>query len=427
MSTDELRARIRELDTKIHFHKELLKQLQNDKSLLQRQLNAVHDPIARLPLEISSKIFLQSLPPLPTPGPSHPPMLLLNVCSTWSAIALSSPDLWTAIQIEFPCSNDVAQLLRIWFQRTRNRPVSVLLCGALDQWNHVVSAVIWRHGPQLKHVEISDDCDDAEGDFHSNRAIDLFNGTMPDTLPLLERLTIRCPRRECFTNQILEFLRLAPNIIECYLGSQCHVHESDFTGDELGLATLRRLTFGERRNWDNCDDAVLTPLSLPALETLAVPMCFVSDAGLLRFMKRSTPPLEELTMAWQDGATSIHLDECLRLIPTLATFKMWGPEPQTVAHLLSSLADSPSFLPNLHTLMIDMRTNWMSGTTISIATWQAFVRALSTRRFQFHLLAQFLEAPPQTIVAALLELVDDGVEIHIIGQNNHDFISHGSL
>ncbi|KAJ6510707.1 hypothetical protein C8R45DRAFT_775783, partial [Mycena sanguinolenta] len=85
--------RIRELDTKIDFHKELLKQLQNDKSLLQRQLNAVHDPIARLPLEISSQIFLQSLPH-PKPGASDVPMLLLNVCNTWTDIALSTPDLW---------------------------------------------------------------------------------------------------------------------------------------------------------------------------------------------------------------------------------------------------------------------------------------------------------------------------------------------
>ncbi|KAF7361508.1 hypothetical protein MSAN_01184400 [Mycena sanguinolenta] len=64
MSAEEFRARILELDTKIDFHKELLKKLHNDKSL-QRQPNVVHDPIARLLLEISSQIFLQSLSPLP--------------------------------------------------------------------------------------------------------------------------------------------------------------------------------------------------------------------------------------------------------------------------------------------------------------------------------------------------------------------------
>ncbi|KAJ7242400.1 hypothetical protein B0H12DRAFT_1221390, partial [Mycena haematopus] len=116
MSAQELRARIMKLDTEIELQRELLKKLEHDKSLAQRQLNAVLDPIARLPLEICSEIFLQSRSPFSVPGAGHVPTILLNICSTWSAIALSTPDLWTAIQIEFPCTDGLAELLPIWFQ-----------------------------------------------------------------------------------------------------------------------------------------------------------------------------------------------------------------------------------------------------------------------------------------------------------------------
>jgi hypothetical protein len=36
----------------------MLKKLEHDKSLVQRQLNTVRDPVACLPFEISSEIFL---------------------------------------------------------------------------------------------------------------------------------------------------------------------------------------------------------------------------------------------------------------------------------------------------------------------------------------------------------------------------------
>ncbi|KAJ7208429.1 hypothetical protein B0H12DRAFT_1242995 [Mycena haematopus] len=89
----ELRARIMELDTEINLQMEVVKKLQHDKSLVQRQLNAVLDPIAHLPLEICSEIFLQSLSEssFARLGPSHLPTLLLNICHAWSAIAISTP------------------------------------------------------------------------------------------------------------------------------------------------------------------------------------------------------------------------------------------------------------------------------------------------------------------------------------------------
>jgi hypothetical protein len=57
MSAQELRTRIEELSSEIALQKRLLTKLEQDKSVAQGQLNAVIDPVAQLPLEISTEIF----------------------------------------------------------------------------------------------------------------------------------------------------------------------------------------------------------------------------------------------------------------------------------------------------------------------------------------------------------------------------------
>ncbi|KAJ7757765.1 hypothetical protein DFH07DRAFT_772756 [Mycena maculata] len=91
MSVEELRASIEQISVDIERQREVLKKLETNKSLLQRRLNAVLDPVARLPLEISSEIFFQCLPPLPERGTRFLPMIFLNICNSWSRIAISTP------------------------------------------------------------------------------------------------------------------------------------------------------------------------------------------------------------------------------------------------------------------------------------------------------------------------------------------------
>ncbi|KAJ7896274.1 hypothetical protein B0H14DRAFT_3612194, partial [Mycena olivaceomarginata] len=111
MSAQELRARIDEISSEIILQKKLVQKLEHDRSLLQRQLNAVVDPVSRLPLEVSAEIFLQCLLPhhsasqrlpgrrptttlFPVPRAYCAPMLFLNICNAWTAIALATPALW---------------------------------------------------------------------------------------------------------------------------------------------------------------------------------------------------------------------------------------------------------------------------------------------------------------------------------------------
>ncbi|KAJ6510636.1 hypothetical protein C8R45DRAFT_813915 [Mycena sanguinolenta] len=122
LSIEELRARIEEISSQIVLEENLLQDLRHQKSLVQRQMNEALDPVARLPLEISSEIFLRCLPPpnffSRKPGADDAPMLLLNICNTWTTIALSTPDLWSSIWIDVPCPESFTeQLLPIWLQR----------------------------------------------------------------------------------------------------------------------------------------------------------------------------------------------------------------------------------------------------------------------------------------------------------------------
>ncbi|KAJ7762027.1 hypothetical protein DFH07DRAFT_918081 [Mycena maculata] len=154
MSAEELQARIEEISVDIERQKESLRNLESSKSLLQRQLNSILDPVARLPLEISSEIFVRCLPSLPEAGAVDIPMLLLNICNSWSRIAISTPALWVAIRVESPRATGLRKGLQIWLQRARHRPLSLSFGGCFDD---EVATVVRQHTQQLKNLEVYHD------------------------------------------------------------------------------------------------------------------------------------------------------------------------------------------------------------------------------------------------------------------------------
>ncbi|KAJ7218869.1 hypothetical protein B0H12DRAFT_1152995 [Mycena haematopus] len=205
-----------------------------------------------------------------------------------------------------------------------------------------------------------------------------------------------------------------PNIIKCTFDSTVMM---DLLCEEpLVIPTLRHLLFGE---CEPSDDEILNHLSLPALETLSVAMHFISSDDLLRFMKRSAPPLQELAIGWAYSTpNSLDVYECLCLIPSIVRFRMWWPSPYVVADLFTALADSPSLLPNLQNLIVNPSSD------ISDSSWRTLVRALLTRRVQLRVLAVPNVKVPTApdVLAALGELVVDGMQIYI-GTDKSNFTS----
>ncbi|KAJ7666673.1 hypothetical protein DFH06DRAFT_249974, partial [Mycena polygramma] len=146
----KLQARIEQLSAEIELQKQALKQLELSRIDAQRQLNGMRDPMARLPLELSSEIFLQCLPLEQysrKPDVATSPMLFMSVCNAWTAIALSTPALWAGIHLEHPN----VELLDVWLRRAENHPLSISLHNS---FNNDVAASLGRHNKRVKHLRI---------------------------------------------------------------------------------------------------------------------------------------------------------------------------------------------------------------------------------------------------------------------------------
>ncbi|KAJ6465095.1 hypothetical protein C8R47DRAFT_1155630 [Mycena vitilis] len=413
MSVEELRARAAELSTEIELQKTLLKDLEKEKSSVLRKLNSVFDPVARLPLELSTEIFLQTLPIYPKAGVNHAPMLFLNTCHAWAEIALSHPPLWASIGIDLPRAEGFDELLQIWFKRACNRFLSVSIRGFFDDKN--VSTVIWQRGKQLKHLELCEDDDVSTQDDEDREEMDLTGGTTPAPLPSLETLTIRGGNamRGVAGEKILELLHLAPNLVEFVLDDMNPMYGIYPTTQPHLLQSLRRLSFGASGKRAESDDLICNALTLPALETLSLAMRDVSFTDLAAFLQRSSPPLRELALGYVPDVEFVQLDGCLRIVPTLISLELWWPPVGSIftEEFVKALAESPTLLPNLQALTLHLRS------AISDAFWKKFHRALSARRTQLkvvHVDIGMEEWQPQrTTMEAFREMETDGMQIYI--------------
>ncbi|KAJ7120475.1 hypothetical protein C8R43DRAFT_900795 [Mycena crocata] len=150
-SVVELRARIGELGSAISRQKQALRDLEKTKSDAECQLNSILDPMERLPLEISSEIFMLCLPGSHVPHPISVPMVLLAICHAWSDIALSTPLLWTAIDIDSQRTSRFYKLFEVWLARARSLPLTLSLHGSMDPHIH---ALVKMHAHQVQNLEL---------------------------------------------------------------------------------------------------------------------------------------------------------------------------------------------------------------------------------------------------------------------------------
>ncbi|KAJ7924453.1 hypothetical protein B0H13DRAFT_1706754, partial [Mycena leptocephala] len=248
MSVEEIQARIAQLSVDIEMQRELLRQLENSKISAQRQLNAIRDPVARLPLEISSEIFLRCLPPFrPTPGARSLPMLLLNVCSAWTHIALFTPALWASIDLEFPG----VEILQLWLDRAQRRTLSISLRRSLGNG---VSSILRKYAEQIKQLELYEENVDV--------------ASLSFDLPCLEILTFGSPDYDpedlyaLSLPPIMGLLSLAPNLVECTF-LNIAIDLSMATESKMILPSLRCLKFGVLGQGNHGGDDSLLHLSLP--------------------------------------------------------------------------------------------------------------------------------------------------------------------
>ncbi|KAJ7181612.1 hypothetical protein C8R43DRAFT_969646 [Mycena crocata] len=197
-----LRQRLADTDSTIYELRLRLKTLEDTREDLQRQLDGIFYPVLTLPHEITSHIFLHSLPSLQEELPmlhvqtfrsrqsQEPPLLLLQVCRAWRSIALSTPRLWAQLHLDLmrlPKSllsvSGLEMSLDTWFNRAGSCPLSLAVLGwgvlqGLDAG--IISTALARRAPKLQCLILGLDREK----FNEIAGIGPF--------PLLEKLVIGC-------------------------------------------------------------------------------------------------------------------------------------------------------------------------------------------------------------------------------------------
>ncbi|KAJ7088838.1 hypothetical protein B0H15DRAFT_287330 [Mycena belliarum] len=90
-------------------------------------------PVLTLPPEVVSEIFvnfLPSYPERPPPSGMFSPILLCQVCRHWRDIALSTPPLWRAIDLDLQPTKSMhwmLHVLRTWLLRSGDCPLAISL------------------------------------------------------------------------------------------------------------------------------------------------------------------------------------------------------------------------------------------------------------------------------------------------------------
>lgn len=108
-----------------------------------------------IPPEILTQIFFHCLPSEQFPIPSHneAPLLLTRISSYWRTLAINTPDLWSALHINYKDPAEDIPATNLWLKRSTNRPLSLSL--AIDfgeQSQQAILDALCRHSNRWKHV-----------------------------------------------------------------------------------------------------------------------------------------------------------------------------------------------------------------------------------------------------------------------------------
>ncbi|KAJ7271273.1 hypothetical protein C8J57DRAFT_966091, partial [Mycena rebaudengoi] len=211
------------------------------------ELQRVVDPISTLPVEISSNIFVQSLPdeaPQATnssectlPSTDDAPLLLTRICKKWRTIALSTLKLWSALQFELhgdrTTDAKLISFLDIWLARSRAFPL-ILSIGGSDQsepaQEKALVCVLARHAKQWKELSL-------------NFSVPLYhNIPLPDSsLPVLERLVLYAPderKTAAFCSKSIPPISVfqnAPLLSQIRLGPHLSPSDFDFPWNQMTI------------------------------------------------------------------------------------------------------------------------------------------------------------------------------------------------
>ncbi|KAJ7613013.1 hypothetical protein FB45DRAFT_1112673 [Roridomyces roridus] len=389
-SVHTLRRRVNSLVDAIERQKDVLRNLERQCSDAQSELNALLDPMARLPIEIASDILLQAIPTRPTWDSL---LIFLRVCRAWSNLAVATPFLWSTITDSGIPQAQFATVLEKWLSLARGLPLSLILRNAHPSTFPDTLQTLDAHTPRIQSMDLSPLHDE-----------DLR--LMTHTFDGLTSLTIyrsRIPSDLC-----VELLRRAPNLVELsFVEVQFHAASMP---RHLTHPTLQHLHFRRPDTYYYSDTAIIQFLTLPALQSLFLSRSDITEEELLDFLARSAPPLRQLHVRLQeDDVCSEAIVASLRLVPELTHLEVIHPDSEYDYSTFDLWAHDPYLLPALRNLTIaDFYYHGLEG-------YRRVLDFLAKRRASLRSLQLIVpgEVLDDATAAALRVFQDEGMDIHV--------------
>ncbi|KAF7361681.1 F-box domain-containing protein [Mycena venus] len=382
-----------------------------------RELNAIHDPMAKLPFEISSDLFIRCLPDCPRTDPGHAPMIFLIVCHWWREIALATPSLWAAVVIRTSSLHKVSQkqqLLQLWVQRAQMLPLTFSLHGSVDY--PIQDLVKNVYASRVQNLEL----------FIAN-AGHLRWITRNTPFCSLTKLTINAASDAKFRidpSELLEILRAVPRLCDCtFENIDCsyadNLESLTHTGlQHLHLGHHRSVVVGSGCSYHSNSTYPLFHATLPALESLRLARLNIRTGQFISF----SPLLQSLQMALDRRVLVV---EAFRLMPHLTDLELAIPVQRgfILSTFLEKLTSSPDFLPCLRNLTIYTAStdNLQYSDLCRMLIDQRASRLISLESFRLFFTS--LEPPlPEDIIISFREVAKEGMHIHV-GSEDQNLVS----
>ncbi|KAJ7922930.1 hypothetical protein B0H13DRAFT_84852 [Mycena leptocephala] len=373
---------------------------------IQAELDLYTYPVLTLPHEITSEIFLQSLPSTldfdVVPNPSEAPLVLLQICRSWRTVALSTPRLWCGLDLDVRdhpklwAPEKYEEFINTWFDRARTLPLSLSLCEPeprqsrdYDSMNvtlflrahfltqfpvpslDTINALLRRHASHLRSLALC---------LTEDSFVGLHSGT---SFPILEDLYLSCYYDVRF-RPCKDTFRRAPRLRSLSLfgiePTQLTVpweQLTKFVAENIGIEQclrlleknprLRELAYSASRQ--PCRPPI-SPLTLSGLVSLEL----YNDGRIMPFLE--LPNLEKLSVSNVThrvepipfpliSSTSLRTFEFGKTTPTVTLEWVRHMEHLTTLELCSSTwdymddlfralnrASEPQFLPKLESIVL---------------------------------------------------------------------------
>ncbi|KAF8202759.1 hypothetical protein K438DRAFT_2015295 [Mycena galopus ATCC 62051] len=334
-------------------------------------------PALELPYELISSIFISCLPlrRRVRPHPTHVPLNLASTCSQWRAVALSTPELWTSVYLDFrtpgsgsescetiislgspdaeTVQDQTATLMDLWFTRAAGHPLSMsLICSTECCLSVSVLNTALTHFAQCGRIELAVSTAEFRafnavvGPFPSLESLSILVTDRSEDVSVADiksvhhslRLKVIRLMGQSFARALLPNLTSFPGNLtslrisnsyetpftaaHCatlighfphllHLDMACSFFSLPLFGPELA-ASLKTLLVR--------DDRALKLFTLPTLEHLGV--CPNEPCSLAAFLTDSPCHLTTLSLTFQGRVSGPVLTGCLAALPDLITLHL---------------------------------------------------------------------------------------------------------